>query len=486
MRPFRLLVQGPAPESGHASRRVRRLLRAAVSAAVLAGLVLVTGRPPRVPDRVRERRPLPRMAAAEGRPLRLALFPFVGGDQQADLATLVSTVLRQDLDFEEAFDLVPSGPADDAPDTGSDRRAGLSILDRRGIATLPPDLDEWAQRGVDGLVTGTIRRATAWDRIEIHVKVYAVKAQGEAFARGYLARPDQGRVAAHTIADELHGALVDVHGIARSRLAFVSDRGGLRRELGGLMRPFKEIWISDYDGANERRVTFDGDMDLTPAWSPDGRGLAYTSSRRGAADIFVALPDERRVENPSRGVGRNYLPAWSPDGTRIAFTSGRDGNAEVYVMNRDGSGVRRLTRHWAIDTSPTWSPDGGRIAFTSDRTGRPQIWVMNADGSDQRALTDERHCDRPTWSPAPHDEIAYVSRTRTGYDIKVLDLRTGQSRQLTFGEGFNESPAYSPNGRHIAFSSTRRGGQQIWVISRDGQRVRQVTHIGRNTMPAWR
>jgi TolB protein len=465
-----------------------RLLRALAAAAILLSLVLVPGRPPRVPDRHKERRPAAAVSGVEGARIRLAVSPFVEIEGQRDIAAVATEVLRQDLEFEGAFDVLPplAGP-EPAPAEASVVPADLSVLDGRGIAALPRELADWERLGADGLVTGAIRRGASGEPVEIHVRVYAVKARAEAFARGYLAPPAQARLAAHAIADELHQAIAGVRGIARTRLAFVSDRGGLRRELGGLMRPFKEIWIADYDGTNERRVTFDVDMDITPAWSPDGRAIAYTSSRGASQDILVTIPGERRAENITRGLGgRNYLPSWSPDGARIAFTSGRDGNAEIYAMNRDGSGVRRLTRHWAIDTSPAWSPDGGRIAFTSDRTGRPQIWVMNADGSDARALTAERHSDRPTWSTAPYDEIAYVARTKTGYDIKTLDLRTGESRQLTFGEGFNESPAYSPNGRHIAFSSSRRGGQQVWIISRDGSLLRQVTRIGHNTMPAWR
>jgi TolB protein len=109
---------------------------------------------------------------------------------------------------------------------------------------------------------------------------------------------------------------------------------------------------------------------------------------------------------------------------------------------------------------------------------------MDADGANPRQLTAERYCDRPTWSPA-RDEVAYVSRTKTGFDIKVIAVATGASRQLTFGLGFNESPAFAPNGRHIAFSSTRHGGEQIWTMDCDGRHLRQVTTIGNNSMPAW-
>ena len=118
------------------------------------------------------------------------------------------------------------------------------------------------------------------------------------------------------------------------------------------------------------------------------------------------------------------------------------------------------------------------------RSGSPQIWVMDADGSNPQALTTEKYCDRPTWSPGPVDEIAYVSLTHTGFDIKVIDVSTRSVRQLTSGSN-NESPAFSPNGQHIAFTSSRSGSQQIWTMTRMGTDLRQVTRIGNNSMPAW-
>ncbi|PYR34494.1 MAG: hypothetical protein DMF90_17000, partial [Acidobacteria bacterium] len=147
--------------------------------------------------------------------------------------------------------------------------------------------------------------------------------------------------------------------------------------------------------------------------------------------------------------------------------------------------LRRLTNNPAIDVSPTWSPSGTQIAFNSDRTGTPQIWVMGADGLQQRQLTHEPYADRPTWSAAPFNEIAYTARTGPGNDLKILELATGAVRQLTFGEGSNESPTFAPNGRHLAFMSTRAGKAQVFTIARDGKDLRQVTKTGNNYQPDW-
>ena len=136
-------------------------------------------------------------------------------------------------------------------------------------------------------------------------------------------------------------------------------------------------------------------------------------------------------------------------------------------MARDGSNLRRLTNNPASDVSPTWAPSGTQIAFTSDRSGTPQIYVMGVDGLGQHMVTRESYADRPTRSPAPYNEIAYTARTGPGNDIKILDLASGQVRQLTFGEGTNESPSFSPNGRHLAFMSTRSGKSQIFTLARE-------------------
>jgi TolB protein len=150
--------------------------------------------------------------------------------------------------------------------------------------------------------------------------------------------------------------------------------------------------------------------------------------------------------------------------------------------------VRRLTNTAAIDTTPTWSPNGNEIAFTSDRSGSPQIYIVSADGLGAvQRITAESYADRPTWSPAPFNEIAFESRTGARFDIKILDVATRQVKQLTFGEGSNESPAFAPNGRHLAFMSDRAtGGKfQIFTMTRDGRNLRQITRMGTNTLPAW-
>ena len=414
------------------------------------------------------------IAGEAGAPPRFAVPDFIALSTDPDTqaaAKAVGQVLWDDLDFEREFYLIPR-------DTYASVPAGRSIQD------VP--FDRWRELGTDGVIVGTVQRSGP--NVVVQVRVFNVKTRQSVFAKEYTGPITNPRLYAHTIADEVHQQQRGLRGIARTKLTFSSDRDGERIPGPIANRAIKEIYVADYDGANQRRVTVTRSLNIMPTWSPDGRAIAYTSYRRNnTPDIFISyIYQGTPPDVPLRGVGHNYLGVWSPDGTRLAFTSNRDGNPEIYVMNRDGSAVRRLTTHPAIDITPTWSPAGNELAFTSDRSGTPQIYIVSADGlGTPRRITTESYADRATWAPAPFNEIAYASRTGPGYDIKVLDVASGERRQITFGEGSNESPAYSPSGRHLAFTSTRRGKTNVFTIGRDGRGLRQVTNAGSNYTPNW-
>ncbi len=392
--------------------------------------------------------------------------------ETVDAASTIAQVLYDDLEFEREFRLLA-------------RDTYRTIPRARSLTDLP--LNAWQELGADGVVSCSVSRQ-ADGQLLVRASLFNVSSLESALGVEYAGSYRNVRLYAHELANQIHRQQRGLEGVARSHLAFVSDRDS--ESVLGLVpnRQTKEIYIADYDGANVRRVTVSRSLNVTPTWTPDSRAVAYTSYRYGQQDIVVSHIYEGRLETPAGGTERvhNWLPSYSPDGRQIAFNSNRDGNPELYVMNVDGTNLRRLTNHPAIDTSPTWSPLGHQIAFTSDRTGSPQIYVIGVDGAGLRRITFESYCDRPTWSPSPYNEIAYASLTGPGYDIKVVDLATNEVRQLTFGQGTNESPSYSANGRHLVFSSTRgSGNKQIYVIGRDGRGLRQITYMGNNEMPSW-
>lgn len=440
---------------------------------VLASMAVVAAQQPAQPGNQTPQQPsnveVP-ILGDPGTPPRLAVPDFLAlsNDRETqDIARSIAEVLFQDLEFEREFYMIPR-----------DTYRSIPVAPSIG----EPPLDRWRELGADGVVMGSVSKTGITIRVEM--RLYRAASRQQLYAREYSGSAANPRLYAHTIADELHESQRQLRGVARTKLTFSSDRNKERVTGTVENRDVKEVYIGDYDGANQRRITVNRQLNITPVWSPDARSIAYTSYRSGFPDIYISMIFQGTMSTPTKAVGQNWLPAFSPDGTRIAFTSNRDGNPELYIANIDGSNVRRLTNNPAIDTTPTWSPSGTQIAFTSDRGGPPSIWVVGVDGLGLRRISSD-NSDRPTWSPAPYNEIAYAARTGPGYDIKILNIAAGDTRQITFGEGSNESPAWSPNGRHLAFTSTRAGKTQVFTVDRDGKNVRQITRDGNNQQPNW-
>lgn len=231
-----------------------------------------------------------------------------------------------------------------------------------------------------------------------------------------------------------------------------------------------DVYVMDADGSDRRRLTEHAAADFDPVWSPDGRRVAFRSHRDGDEEVYVMGSDGSRERNLTRNPGTDYSPAWSPDGKRIAFASDREdpsGN-DIYVVGADGHAARRVVMREGIDEYPTWSPDGERIAF---------------------ACTGGRVLEQGVGD----------------FEVCVVELDSGRVAQLTDAPGLSDAPAWSPDGRRIAFESDRRGwpslpdyrppayekdrygDKDVWVMDADGTRERNVTRNARedDRGPAW-
>jgi TolB protein len=454
------------------TKRTLFLVPPAVALAIgtLLAQTVVQQPPPPTPQQPTELK-LEIVGGADGTPPRFAVPDFIALSPDAEtqaVAKTIGQVLWDDLNFEREFALIP-------------RDTYASIPAAHGMNDVP--FDRWRELNADGVIVGTVQKTGNGIRVE--ARLFNLKTQQSAWAKQYEGSAANPRTYAHTISDEVHDQQRGLKGVARTQLTFDSDRDGEKMTGTVEQRGVKEIYISDYDGENQRRVTTSRSLNINPTWSPDARSIAYASYRHGLPNIFVSHIYQATMDELTKNAGNNWLPVFSPDGSKIAFGSTRDGVNQIFVMNRDGSNVHRLTSGPAINTTPTWSPSGTQIAFTSARTGDPAIYLIGVDGLNLQRLTSDGYADRPTWSPAPFNEIAYASRTGGGLDIKVIDIATRKVTQLTFGEGTNESPAYSPNARHIAFTSTRAGKVQVFTMSRDGKNIRQITRTGNNEQPNW-
>jgi TolB protein len=402
-------------------------------------------------------------------------IPLTADQATRDGAKAVAQVLYDDLAFEREFDAMPP-------------KTFAQVPVARTVDTIP--YSRWAEVGANAVIFGTV--SSAPDGFVVQVRLMAVASEAELFSSEYGGSRNL-RLIAHTISDALH-KLRGVEGVARTKLAFSSTRDGERVGRTIQDRSAQEIYISDYDGANQQRVTPHRALDIAPAWSPDGLSIAYTSYYyNDSPEVIVQnLFGQVGSSRPTKGA-QSTLPAWSPDGTQIAFTSDRDGdgNTEIYIMNRDGSNLRRLWtqsgNRAGADVSPAWAPNGQNLAFVSDRSGNPQIYTIAADGTALKRITyEEPKCDRPTWSPLG-TEIAYAAQNGSGgYDIDLIAVATLKMRVLTDGIGTNESPNFSPNGRHIVFTTTRWGKTQLAIVGLDGKMEKpHLTTLGDNKFPNW-
>jgi TolB protein len=231
---------------------------------------------------------------------------------------------------------------------------------------------------------------------------------------------------------------------------------------------------------------------------PDPPDIAFVSDRDGDAEIYTIRADGTGLRKLTNNRFGDYAPAWAHDGVRIAFSSNRHGNEEIYVMDADGRNVKRLTRHPANDLSPVWSPDGRRIAFVRVFEAGAAVMVMNADGTGVRRVSPLPRRGygsySPDWSGAtgliafsssyatPENPEIYVVRPN-GTGLKRLTFTRGDAHTLG-DDGF---PAFSPDGRRIAFTSNRTDDNEIWLMRADGKGQRRLAGLpGRDdTGPTW-
>ncbi len=274
-----------------------------------------------------------------------------------------------------------------------------------------------------------------------------------------------------------------------AEIAFYSNRDGNA-----------EIYLMNADGRNQRRITDTSTNERCPAWSPDGKMLAFTSDEvdENPGDCFPDCRTEVFVMNAD-GTGRRQLtsiglsvshPSWSPNGEQIAFSAKTEEDFEIFVTNVDGSGLRQMSDNDFDEKYPVWSPDGSRIALYDVVNDNYGISVMDADGGNRRVLLNTPDWDLfPQWSPDGSKIVFFANHgiPLNHRNVYVMDADGSNVIQLTDTKAVDEDGTWSPDGKEIAFQSSRDGNYEIYVMNADGSNQRRLTrHEGGDYWPDWR
>jgi len=283
------------------------------------------------------------------------------------------------------------------------------------------------------------------------------------------------RLVVHRIADDVVAATLGTQGIAATRVLFVMDG---------------KLYQIDADGAGlkELRAT-PGREILSPAWARDGQHLSYMEFWEGHGQLFIEDQAGRR-RAVTDGKTLDFTPAFSPDGRTLAFSRATEEGTDIYTINTvNNCCVQRLTvGRFSDNLSPIYSPDGQRIVFVSSRAGLPQVYVMAADGTDQQLFAPFDYgatgsSNAPDWAP-DGQTVAFHRDVAGTLQVFVLDVRSRTVRQLT-SLGRNSDPTFAPDSRHLAFVSDRAGYRQLWVIDMETGRIRPILEQSGVRLPAW-
>jgi TolB protein len=393
------------------------------------------------------------ITGAGAKRLPIAVVPFVG---EGALPPGLSSIIRTDLERSGLF-----------------RTLELPL-------NLPPQSEaaqvnyaEWRSRLADAVVLGSVV-PQADGKYEARFRVDdAVKGERLGSVAFPMSR-DSLRTTGHRIADYVYEKLTGEKGVFSTLIAFVVKRGNAY-----------ELQIADADGAGEQTILKSPEPIISPAWSPDGKHIAYVSFEKKKPVIYV-----HTLANASRVVaanfkGSNSAPAWSPDGKTLAVTLSREGGSQLFLMSPNGSGAKRLTASTAIDTEPRFSPDGKWIYFTSDRGGSPQIYRIDASGGEAQRITFEGSYN-VTPRPSPDGKtLAYITRNSGKFQVALLDLANRQVQIVTDSDR-DESPSFAPNGRMVLLATVINGRGVLSAVSADGRvKQRLSTPAGDVREPAW-
>lgn len=317
---------------------------------------------------------------------------------------------------------------------------------------------DWRLLGQRYVLVGELTRKG--DRVSARYELFDVNTEERLLGETAAAPASNLRSLAHHVSDKVYEAITGVPGAFSTKLAYVT----LDTFKG---KPRYRLQVSDVDGKRARIRLESQEPILSPAWSPDGKKLAYVSFETGKPVIFIHELASGKRTKAADFPGLNSAPAWSEDGRSLLMTLSKDGNAEIYRMDLATKKLTKITNHWAIDTEASWDHTGDGLFFTSDRSGGPQIYYKESERASPRRIT---FGSRYNARPRPDNSgkfVYYVHQRDRAFHIARTNLKSGEETILTRTES-DESPSVSPNGRMLIYATKQGADSVLTVISADG------------------
>lgn len=377
--------------------------------------------------------------------------------------------------------------------------AFLEDTEKVGLKPAPGEPDgfqfsNWKTIGTEFLIRGGAQKTG--DNITLEIYLYYVPQGKLVFGKRYQGPESQLRKLAHTFANDLVKNVTGKDSFFLHRIVATVDKGP---------RSHREIHTMDWDGFNSKQISFHKSIAISPAWSDDGKYIAYTAfitrkigkgPKKKNPDLFVyEVPTGKRWLVSYRD-GLNSGAEFLPKSNDLLVTLSKDNGSNIYRMDKNGKNEQSITKGpgRAMNVEPAVSPDGRKIAFSSDRSGKPMIYVMNLDGSGVTRLTFAGHYNStPSWSP-DGKKLAFAGydKSKSNFDIFTVNVNGSGLERLTSARktngkwSNNEEPAFSPDGRHVMFISDRSGPRQIYMVNADGSNERRITYDDRYyAKPKW-
>lgn len=399
-----------------------------------------------------------RMELTQGASKRIPIAwqPFAqtaSSDQVAIQAKSLSTVLRSDLQYSGEFECVAKDP-------------------------LKGPLDYWLNGSVEPTAEGGVLHLKLWQVLDESLAADIEKHKPFWSLSVVYQDSDDMQDLGHRISDAVYKAITGHRGNFSTRLAYV-----LVKEESG--KRIYALQVSDADGKRPHEILSSPEPIMSPAWSADGKQLAYVSFESLHPGIYIQDLSSGRRRLVAQFEGVNGAPAFSPKGDQLALVLSKKQTPHIFLLDLQNGALRQLTQGWSLDTEPHWHPSGRSLLFTSNRGGSPQIYEVALQSGDVKRLSYQGRYNAHASVDATGRFMIYLHKDEDGFSIARQAYPDGRVKKL-LSLGQSQSPSLAPNGRMVLYTAPNHGKRTLFMVSSSGKvRMRLPTPDGEVQSPAW-